>query len=241
MATPLLDHLHVVFTHSASRELARTLLEPEAAMQKAVDGLLPAMTMGVLNRASNDVRVAELHHVLIATPFGQAPTLTQLVQPGTYHQQAAAAGNTMLRRLYGERGYRLAESTAHYSGVSVNSASVLTGLIMSVLMRFLNQQLIDHQLTEKQLATLLARETAAQEAVPAGLACTLNWFVGTGRPVVTSQHDLGHARRVTGFPWSRWLLIGSGLLLLCFLLVRICSRSQLRLAHSAPTYLRLAN
>lgn len=239
MATVLLDHLRAVFTVSAATALAHTLHETEAATQKAISGLLPTLTVGVLNRATNEDRVAGLYHVLIATPFGNELTATQLTEMGARQQQVVRSGNAMLKRLYGygNRVQELVKSTAQYSAIRIDSANVLIGLIMFALMQFLHTQITSHDLTERQLAKLLADETdSVYGAVPSALSGTFGGPVSVGQPVATVPPP--HIRRVGSFPWSRWLLVGSGLLLLCFLLFRTRYRKPGRPASLESARLR---
>lgn len=237
MATGLLNHLQSVFTPSAVSELARVLGENTTATQKAIDGLIPTITSGVVNQASTTPGATTLYNLLRSTPFDTDPTMGQLVETSNHRQKAAESGNDLLKQLYGERVQELAPATAQYSGISLGSASSLTGLVMSVLMGFLHQQVTTRNLNQAQLAAFLTDETSsARGLVPAALAGLLGWFIGAGRPVApgpvttaipasapipTRREDDAKA---AGFPWLRWLLIGLGLLLLLFLLMRSCNR-----------------
>lgn len=141
MATTLLDHLRSVFTAPAVNDLARVLNESNAPTQKAIDGLLPAVTAGVVNQAQTNEGAATLYRLLNSTPFDTDPGLKQLVDADSHRQKAAESGNELLRQLYTDRPQRLAESTAQYSGVGPASATTLAGLVMSVLMGYLYKQI----------------------------------------------------------------------------------------------------
>jgi outer membrane protein OmpA-like peptidoglycan-associated protein len=231
MATLLLDHLRSVFTASAVGELARAVGENTAPTQKAVDGLIPAVTAGVINRAQTNEGAATLYRLLTNTPFASDPSLDQLVDTDSHRQKAAQSGNTLLDQLFTDRPQRLAASTAEYSGVKPGAATTLTGLVMSILMGFLHKQVTTRNLTEAQLATLLRGESdTARGAVPAALAGLLGWFIGTGtsRPVTTTTIRPETVSRPTddrtgGTPWWRWLLYILIPLLLLFLLLRSCN------------------
>lgn len=237
MATGLLNHLQTVFTPSAVSELARVLGENTTATQKALDGLIPTITSGVINRASDEKGASTLYNLLKTTPFDTDPSMGQLVETSNHRQKAAESGNALLRQLYDERVQELAAATAQHSGVGLGSASSLTGLVMSVLMGFLHQQVTTRNLSQAQLAALLNDEAnGVRGLVPAALAGLLGWFIGTSRPVaqgtVTTaipapapiQARQEDDTKAAGFPWLRWLLIGLGLLLLLFLLMRSCNR-----------------
>lgn len=237
MATLLVDHLRSVFTNQAVGELARATNEGTVSTQKALDGLMPALTAGVSNQSQTREGAATLYRLLTSTPFATDPSLGQLVDTDTHRQKAAQSGNALLSQLFPDRSNRLADSTAQYSGVSLGSATTLTGLVMSVLMGFLHQQLVTSKLTEAQLATFLQSDTdSSRLAIPAALASTIGWLTGTPvtRPVtmttpassVIQPHQDKDDHKAVGFPWLRWLLIGLGLLLLFFLLMRTCNRDK---------------
>lgn len=252
MATTLLDHLRSTFSPAAANDLARTLGENPSATQKALDGLLPTVTAGVISRAESDEGAAVLYHLLKSTPFDTDPSMEQLVETGSHRQKAAESGNALLTQLYDERVHRLSEATAQYSGVGLGSATTLTGLVMSVLMGFLYKQVTTRTLTETQLAALLRGEaTTTRAAIPAALTGLIGWFIGTGtsQPLTTTtvrpepvptvplqrtgrDDDDG---RAAAFPWLRWLLIGLGLLFLFWLLTRACNRDETETTTSSGT------
>ena len=247
MTSSLLDDLRSVFTPAAASDLASTLGETPAATQKALDGLLPAITSGVIKRAESDQGAAMLYQLLKSTPFDTDPSMAQLVETNTHRQKAAESGNSLLKQLYDEGVHRLAESTAQYSGVSVGAATTMTGLVMSVLMGFLSKQVATRHLTQPQVAAYLQGETGGiRGAVPAALAGLIGWFIGTDtlRPVtstpvrpqtVTPLRGEDKDANGAAFPWLRWLLIGLGLLLLFFLLLRTCNRDETKTTSTTTT------
>lgn len=230
MSSTLLDHLRSIFTSSAVSDLSRTLGEENALTQKAVDGLLPAITSGVINRATSPGGATVLYQLLKSTPFDKDPSMTQLVETADHRKRAAESGNSLLGQLFNDRPQRLAEATAQYSGVSVGSATTLAGLVMSVLMGFLHKQVTTRNLSEGQLVTLLQGESdGVRSAVPAALAGLLGWFIGTGtsRPATTTTAVTPETVNAdTGTPWWKWLLYLLIPLLLLFLLLRSCGDKE---------------
>ena len=242
MTTTLLDQLRSTFTATAVGDLARVLGEADAPVRKAIDGLLPAITTGVVNRAQTAEGAATLYRLLTTTPFATDPSLAQLAQTDSHRQKAAESGNRLLGELIADRPERLAQATAQYSGVSPGAATTLTGLVMSVLMGYLHQQTKARSLTPPQLGTLLGSEaTPVYGVIPAAFAGLIGWFIGTSpsRPVSsapvtttpipasTPTHpSRDEATKAAGFPWLRWLLTGLGLLLLFLLLTRMCNRDK---------------
>lgn len=242
MTNTLLDQLRSAFTTSAIADLSRSLSESQAPVQKAIDGLLPAVVSGVVNRSQSDEGAATLHRLLTTTPFATDPTMEQLVETSSHRQKAAESGNGLLSELFPDRPERLAEATAQYSGVSVGSAGTLAGLVMSVLMGYLHKQVQARNLTRAQLAGLLANEAGTTRSlVPAALAGLIGWFIGndtirTAIPASTvGTTDRDDETKAAAFPWLRWLLIGLGLLLLFFLLTRACNKNKETSASQTDT------
>ncbi len=233
MSSTLLEHLRSVFTPSAASELARNLGEPTSSTQKALDGLLPTVTAGVINQVSDQEGAKQLYQLLSETPFATDPTLIQLVDQDNHRQKSAESGNALLNQLYADRPNQLAEAAAQYSGVSLGSASTLTGLVMSILMGFLHQQLTRRSMTQAQLTALLLGETdSARLAIPTGLAAVLGWLIGAPRPASATPlrtEPISPASRddhPAGRVWWRWLLGALALLALLFFLLRGCHRDQ---------------
>jgi OmpA-OmpF porin, OOP family len=235
MASSILNHLQSTFTSSATGELARAMGETPTATQKAIDGLLPAITSGVIERVQTKDGATTLHRLLTTTPFDTDPSLDQLVGTGNHRQKAAESGNGLLRQLVTDQPNRLAEAVAQYSGIGIGAAGTLTGLVMSVLMGYLHRQTTTGKFTESQLVTMLQGESATtRAAVPTALAGSLGWLIGTARPTTTttipnSTHTTVRRdddNKSAAFPWLRWVLIGLGLLLLFWLLTRSCNQDK---------------
>ncbi len=242
MANLLLDHLRSIFTPVAANDLARTLSETPAATQKALDGLLPAVTAGIVSRTESDEGATTLYHLIQSTPFDTDPSMTQLVETDEHRQKSSESGYSLLKQLYTDRVHRLPEAVAQHSGVSLGSATTLTGLVMSILMGFLRKQVATRNLTETQLAALLRGDgDNVRGAIPAALAGALGWFMGTGtpRPITPLRPEsIGHPvenREVAGTPWWRWLLYILIPLLLLLLLLRNCNGNKTETVTTTTT------
>ncbi|GAB4019360.1 hypothetical protein GCM10028808_56870 [Spirosoma migulaei] len=221
--TPL-DHLRSVFTPSAVNDLAHSLNENKANTPKAIDGLLPTVTAGVMNRVSDNDGAKKLYHLLKNTPFSTEPNLGELVDTASERQKAAESGNALLKKLYDQRVHQVAQETSKYSGIGLGSATTLTGLVASVLMGFLHKQVIARDLTEAQLAAMLHSEgDATRSVIPAMFGVPLAWFIGTPFPAATPVVPIREeAAPAGGMLWWKWLLIGLGLFLLTLVLLRYC-------------------
>ena len=222
--TPL-DHLRSIFTPSAVNDLAHSLNENKANTQKAIDGLLPTVTAGVMNRVSDNDGAKKLYNLLKNTPFDTEPNLGELVDTASERQKAAESGNALLKKLYDQRVHQVAQETDRYSGVSLGSAITLTGLVASVLMGYLYKQVAARDLTEAQLAAMLHSEgDATRSVIPAVFGVPLAWFIGTPYPAATPVVPVREeAAPAGGLLWWQWLLIALGVFLLILLLLRSCN------------------
>ena len=244
MTNHVLEHLRSKFTTATVNDLAQTLNENPASTKTAVDGLLPAVTAGVINRSNQSDGLTLIHNLLNNAKFDSEP-IGQLVETPEDRRKAAESGNEFMTRLHGGQVDQLAQETAAYSGVKQASASTLIGLIASVLMGYLHTRIRAGSLNETQLATLLRDETDGIRAgVPAALATAVAWLptitqtrVTTTSVPVTPVVPVTPAAPVTstvrtedndnkGSGWWRWLLLALGLIGLFLLLTRMSNRDE---------------
>jgi OmpA-OmpF porin, OOP family len=241
MTSTLLDYLRSVFTPSAVSELAHTLGQAPAPTQKALDGLLPAVTAGVINRASDQQGATTLYELSSRTPLATDLSTSPLAGSDDDRQKAAASGNALLNQLYPDQPDRLAESTAQYSGLSVGSTLTLTGLVMTGLMGYLHQVVTRRSLNQTQLTALLLSEgDAVRGAIPVALGGLLGGLIGGNRPtsVPVQTEVLPPAKtieRPAGTPWWRWALLALALVALLFFLLRGCKDEKASLPENAST------
>ncbi|MBO0936508.1 OmpA family protein [Fibrella sp. HMF5335] len=241
MATLLLDHLRSVFTGPAINDLARITGEDIAHTQKAIDGLLPAITAGVINQIATSEGATKLNSLLTTTSFSTDPSVNQLVGQDEHRQKAAASGNRLLQQLFTDRVERLPEVIASHSGINTSSASTITGLVMSVLMGFLHRELTTQNLTGSQLASMLRGDSeSVRSAIPAALLPLLGWFIGgdttrlaTPLRTETVSQPIRNDQ-AAGTPWWRWLLYLLPMLLL-FLLLRNCGKGDNKATTTTDT------
>lgn len=100
MSNLILEHLRSKFTLATVSELAQTLNENPASTQKVMDGLLPGVTAGVINRANQSDGVAMIHNLLNNAKF-DTDNLGQLVDTSDQRRKAAESGNEFLTKLHG--------------------------------------------------------------------------------------------------------------------------------------------
>ncbi|MBO0953209.1 OmpA family protein [Fibrella forsythiae] len=244
MTSTLLDQLRSIFPPSAADELARVLGENKESTQMAIQGLLPTVAGGVLHLASEQEGALRLYKLITSTPFAADPSVSHLVENGDHRQKAAESGIDLLGKLYDQHVYQLVGTTAQYSGISVGSATTLTGLIMSVLLGFLHKQVTTRALTQSQLTALLQGETQPiWSAIPVAFASSLGWFLGTN-PKPSPAASTGPVAQpvagvsdetAAGTPWWRWLLYLLIPLLLLFLLLRSCKDDKPSATSSQPS------
>lgn len=243
MTNQILEHLRSKFTTATVNDMAQTLGEDPASAKKAVDGLLPAVTAGVINRINQSDGAALIHNLLSNAKF-DTENLEQLVETADQRRKAAEAGTEFLTRLHGTQVNQLAQETATYSGVKPASASTITGLVTSILMGYLRNQIRTKNLTDAQLTPLLRGETdGLREGIPAALVTAVAWLpsIGPTRVTTTSVPVIPATATTTttttplrtvddddnkGGGWWRWLLLALGLIGLFLLLTRMCNRDK---------------
>ncbi len=148
MTNHILEHLRSKFTTATVTDLAQTLNENQTATQKAVDGLLPAVTAGVINRSNQSDGLSLIHQLLSNAKF-DTNNIERLVETGDQRQKAAESGNEFMTKLHGGGQIaQLNQETATYSGVSQASARTITGLVASVLMGYLHTRIRTANMTE---------------------------------------------------------------------------------------------
>ena len=246
MTNQILEYLGSKFTSATVNELAQTLNESPASAQKAVDGLLPAITAGVIGRANQSDGAAMIYNLLNNAKFDH-DNIGKVVDTSDQRGKAAESGNEFLTKLHGGQINRLADETAAYSGVKQASASTMGGLVTSVLMGYLHNQIRTRNLTETQLATMLQGETdGVRTAIPAALGVAVAWLSGMSQTRATTVPVIPVAKTVPVTPaatvttttvrtddddrkgggWWRWLLLALGLIGLFLLLTRMCNRDE---------------
>ena len=246
MTNHILEHLRSKFKTATVNDLAQTLSESPASTQKAVEGLLPAVTAGVINRSNQSDGLALIHNLLTNAKF-DTNNIEQLVETSDQRRKAAESGNEFMTKLHPTQINQLATETAAYSGVKQTSASTIIGLIASVLMGYLHTRIRTNNLTETQLATLLRDETdGVREGIPSALAVAVGWLPILGQtrvtttsvpvtpvvpvtpaaPAATTVRTTDDDDHKGGGGWWRWLLLALGLLALFLLLTRMCNRDE---------------
>lgn len=245
MTNQILEHLRTKFTTATTSSLAQTLNENPASTQKAMDALLPAVTAGVINRTNQSDGPGLIFNLLNSAKFDNE-NIGQLVETNDERRRAAESGNEFMTQLHGAQINRLAEETATYGGVKQASANTMIGLVASVVMGYLRNQIRTKNQTEPQLTTLLRGDTdGLREGIPAALATAVAWLptlvaprVTTTSVPVTPAVPVAPVIPVTnttvrstdddnkGGGWWRWLLLALGLIGLFLLLTRMCNRDK---------------
>ncbi len=226
MSNSLLNHLKNAFTPSVGNGLSRALNETLVTTQKAIDALIPTITSGIASYADTPAGADKLNQLLNTTTVDSDPSMEQLVDSDTYRQKVASSGNDALIKLYGERVYQVPEETARYSGISLVSATTLTGVIASEAIAYLRK---NHSDKAGMLMMTRTEAQPARSAVPVLMAGPLAWFIGSTMPTPGIAEVVPAAildGEKGGFPWLRWLLILLGLLLLFWLLTRACDNDK---------------
>ena len=240
MATNLLTQLREQFTDASISNLGSTLGETPTVLQKALEGVLPAVVGGVAQHSKDAGAPASLLTLLQTAKTDDS--LAESVSDPTRTQAAITTGQPLLTRIFGDKLTRITDMLAAHSGAKETSITSLLGLAASTLMGLLTRSSAPTALTTTGLTGLLeGQANAVGNAMPAGLAALLPLIgIGvTGTETTTIKHSapvtpVAPVVTETGTPWLRWLLIALGILLLLWLL-RSCFGGDKKAATTAIT------
>lgn len=167
MATNLLDTLKGYLTPDLISKASNLTGEPEANTQKALQGILPAILGGVIQKtASGGSEAGNLFNML-----GSGDPGGILTNPGKlFDSQGGSAGSGLLNSIFGDKLGAVTGAISSYANIRNSSASTLlnsgSGLVTGVLSKLKGEQ----GLSLSGFTGMLANEKAnILSALPAGL------------------------------------------------------------------------
>lgn len=269
MAFNLLDAARNLLTEQVINRLADYLGEPESNTQTALDGALPTVLGGLIQRVNQPGGAADVLGELRQYPPAASGGLLQSLEAlftGDATRPTAFGGSDLLGTLFGGRLNGVAEALAAHANVKTTSATTLLGVAGTALMSALSGHSAGVPSNPSGLAMLLDEQRdAVTAALPAGLITLLSrvpgfelFAGGTTRPVT----PLGEARSTTDAPrvapagttvaygesrperrkmnWLPWVLALLGIILLIYLL-RNCGDRRETVGAAADTLRTEAN
>src|SRR5262245_23602203 len=220
MTTNLLDTLSREFSGDVINRIAGALGEESNKTRTAIEGAIPSLVGGLVNRASTSGGASELLDFLKRNHFDGSQTTNvarEVAGPeGVSH--LIESGGPLLNATLGSRTKSVIDWLSSLSGISKTSATSILGLSIPVVLGQVGRLVSNSGWSSSNLMNLLAgQKNYLRSAVP-----ELATVVGFGTPeYVTEPRRVASTEpaRQTSSLW-KWLLPLLGLLLLGYILSR---------------------
>jgi OOP family OmpA-OmpF porin len=195
MTVNLLDLAKAYLNDRVVSKVSNTLGENEQKTQTAVNGALPAVLGGIIQKALEPGGASTIMNFVgeimaqnhatgeeIAQERGVLGQLDSLMT-GTSGKldSLLAIGTNVIRGLFGSKAYDIAEALATDSGIKQSSATSLMSLTAPVLLSLIGKKMADDNIGPLGLASFLNAQTKnVQAAIPSGLGALLSTIPGLG-------------------------------------------------------------
>lgn len=226
MAFNLIETVRNFITPDVEERAATHLGESREGIRKAIDGGIPALFAGYVQRAENGDAEGLLSDARTAATHNLAESSATLFAGGTADSTASSGWGS---NLFGGNFSSLVNTIASWAGIKTGSVNSLMGLLGPLSLGALGQHARDRNMDAGSLSSYLTSNKAAiLSALPAGLS--LGNLLGTGtRTTATRVHETSHTvvdePRRTNWLWP--VLIGLAVLaLLIYFLGRGCNNEE---------------
>jgi hypothetical protein len=204
-----LNTVKTTFSHELVRHLAARLGEGATGTSKALEGLLPMVLGGIINKAK--AGEAQLVFDLSQRAYGEAAggctSLTGLLGimgRGAVAEGTLVPGQHLPDLLFGAARGNVVEAVSKYAGVRNESAKTLLGMVGAVLATLLGQHATQRGLTARTMSALLV---GLQSQVRAQLPAGLHGLTGIGLEVVgAGRGELNGASNAANPRWYQALM-----------------------------------
>ena len=194
MAVNLLDLAKSYLSDKVVGQISSMLGESQSNTQKALDGALPAILSGIIQKSSEPGGTSSIMDLVgeVMTPNRSAgdvisPTggilgqLGNLLTNSGQSSNLLSMGSTIIQSLFGDKAGAIAGAVSSYSGIKQSSASSLMSIAGPILLSVLGNKLTDTNSGASGLSSLLSSQTSAvQAALPSGLGSLLGNIPGLG-------------------------------------------------------------
>lgn len=177
------------------QKAAAFLGEDTSASQKALNAILPSILGGVVNQSTSVSSATSFMNTLTTDGHDGSifNSLNNLLNGGSATQGLMAAGDGIVKNLFGNKTSGIVDWIASYAGIKTGSASGLMSLIAPVVMGAIGKQISGSQTGVSGLMSLLSGQTNfIKNALPAGLSSVLglsNLILDTPSVVSTAQAE----------------------------------------------------
>ena len=195
MEINLLEIVKKQISGEVLQKAAAFLGEDTNASQKALNAILPSLLGGVVNQSTSISSATNLMNTLTTDGHDGSifNSLSNLLNGGSATQGLMAAGDGIVKNLFGNKTSGIVDWIASYAGIKTGSASGLMSLTAPVVMGAIGKQISSGQTGVSGLMSLLSGQTNfIKNALPAGLSSVLglsNLILDTPSVVSTAQAE----------------------------------------------------
>ena len=199
--SPFLNTITACFSRELITHLAARLGETEAGVRTALDGIVPLVLGGLINRAGMDngegvyrmaqnaCQAADGYHNTLVGVLG-------LLGSGAAYEGGLAQGERLLATLFGAGSCSIGGPISQYAAIRPASARTLLRLAGAVLPDLLGQFATAHKLQAREMAKLLfGLKKKVRAMLPAALTglTALLWLGGLGN---TARQTVATTKRM---------------------------------------------
>lgn len=196
--------IKATFSRELVGHIASRLGESETGIGKALDGLLPVVLGGVINKAGagDGQTVYDLSLTAFSATNGKLDSVTAvlgIMGSGLAAHGVLAQGETLLATVFGTSNALIAEAIGHHAGIGTDSVGIVLTLVGALLLALLGQLAVAQNLRPEAFAAELLRlKSAVRGMLPRGLHGLTGhlWLGGIGTPAARTAR--GRFRLSTG-------------------------------------------
>ncbi len=237
MPINLLSLLSSEFSGEIVNKIADALGEESSKTQAALDGALPAIISGLVNKASTGQGSADLLDLLKRNGFdGSRFTSAENAISGPDGiSRLIESGSPLLSSLFGVRTNSVIDWVASLSGMRKSSAGSLFGLALPIVLGQLGRLVSSSGWSASSLMSLLGDQKSFLRNIPSGLSNILGF--GVDDYTTTERRAYVSEPASQGSSWWKWAIPLLLLLALIPLLGRWFSgrEEQMQTHVAAPT------
>lgn len=232
MTANLVEVAKSYLSHDVVSQLSRQFGETEQNTQTALDGAIPTLLGGLIQKSSRpggsssvmdlvaEVTTPDRSAGEVVEPVGGIPGQLGQLLGGTGGQlsHVLATGSGIVSSVFGNQAEAITGALASHSGIKPASASSLLNLAGPVLLSVLGQKMAADDLGVSSMADLLSSQSSyARAATPSGLSSLLGGPSGpptpaglsgglslNGRSAETSAEDAGRKSIESASPMSNF-------------------------------------
>ena len=205
MAPPsLLESVRAAFGPEFVRRAAAYLGDPEVAVRKSLEAVIPVTLAGMVNKAEAAGADSISALAIDAVQEPRSVSLSEHFTTGT--EAVPAEAHNLIRGLFGDRFGSITNAVASFTGDRGSSVTALFGSVVPYALSLLGRDIRENNFSPTSVSTLLASQKASiWSAVPTGL--NLTGLLGPPSRPSPSYVAAGAAPVQRGNPWLLPVLV----------------------------------